>query len=246
MTLQPWAQSAAQARRVADRYPDREIPCPLCEATPRGVNVPDHLRKVHAGEELSGSLSSTTLQFRGRDRRIFWGLGPGILLFIAIPVILVYLGHVAFDDTLMALLAVPGLVFVLVGLSALLGLLPARLEMDHTELRLLWCFGLLTRRVPLSATIEVGPLMERPVHSDTVKEFEVTFSKSGSYLRLGDGPTITIVTERRKNLRRGGPGVRGWEGWTLGPRRRIWDITVDQRVMRAIVLHLIDRGYLSG
>jgi hypothetical protein len=233
--------TVAIARSLAAAHPNATLPCPLCSASVNAVNLEQHLGKVHA-TALQDASSGAIVRLTGVDRRIRRPLFalPVVWLLAALSSVI---AGVPLTDASVAIMGAGLLVFGFVPVFvALRGLVQARIELEGEVVRLIWAFGRTT--VALPAKLESGRLLERAANvlDHQHETGPGTDKHAGVYLCLRqDGTSITVGAPKAAGL------GKDWaaNGWSKGPARRSWDITVDRNALVAIEYHLAARGLLS-
>lgn len=238
-----WEAAATRAALA----PDLRLPCPGCATSVKGANLTAHVHRAH----LSGptAMAAGHPVHIGTDRRLRRTAGWLVALWLAVLGGLVAAAPAPVSDTAsvlgdeptaaiarhhlaavarspFGLVLLAGLtVLVVGGLAARGGRLRARVAVTSREVVLRHRLGTGIVRVPLPARLESGSLVRRvggegdgesgsvaePVHDERV----------GSYLRVGHGRrAITVGCASGTRVR------KHWDGWTAGPTRRRWDLTL--------------------
>jgi hypothetical protein len=232
--------TVAIARSLAAAHPNAVLPCPACPASVNASNLEQHLGKVHP-TALQQSSPAGPVQLIGVDRHIrrpllaipfVWLIGVVGLVAAGLPL----------TDVSVAIIGASLLPFGFLPIfAALRGVFRARIELEGDVVRLM---GALRRStVQLPAKLESGKLLER---ADNVLDHQQETGPGidkhvGVYLCLQrDGASITVGAAKAASL------GKDWaaQGWSKGPARRTWDITVDRNALVAIEYHLAARGLL--
>lgn len=232
------AAAALAARSLAAANPQGRLPCPLCASGVRGASLEDHLAKVHAGEVLDGRDDFLWLGRSGSAP--FWTI---LVLVLGLAWTLVGLTthiEIAARTALLGA-AVATLALAVLGLS-IGGLLPAKMTYDGESLKVVSFLGLRRKVVPLSATLEMGPLWERHGKPSDAELFGWQGeNRKGRYLRIRGPDTAITVMARRAPL---------GEYWRIdeikgGPRRYWSDIRISSEGFVALEYLLASHGILS-
>lgn len=226
----------SSARRLAEAQPAAQLPCPLCASSVKGANLAGHLAKVHAGV----TSSSGALSWRGADKHGFTSA------FMAALVVSLPTAAIAFPlhhDAALITALVGTLAWSAAFMASIFNLLPARVTLTSDGLVFRYAFGLLRRRTTLPSAMEVGSLKEgrsSSVSGNHEYNAPSTYVSAGAYVRFAGPSTITI----------GCPSHTGfkdhWSGWTQGPQRKSWDITLPRSSFVELQYALYARDLLAA
>ncbi len=245
MTAPP-ADSRALALALAGAFPHALLPCPLCAASVKGVNLASHLERPHAGAAPESRSPGGMPTWRGVDRASRGAL-LGLAVFTWVVVVLL-IGVVGVRDDLGAgVLVTIGVLALVPGLLSIAGLLPATLELDGEHLKLRLALGLVTREVRLTGPLETGGLRATALsalgtNAAAPENAPVEEVAAGRYLRVHDGSrSVTVGAAKGTGLE------KHWApaGWRAAGPARSWDITVDRTAMAQLEHHLAARGLLA-
>lgn len=234
----------AYAMHLATGHPGATLACPRCGAEVRAHNLEHHVRSVHGATAAAAAPApSARLVLRGADRASRFTLGMVFLAWCVAVAAWMVLRRPLTNEHVVVL----GTTFVLTFcplLVALLDVLPAELELDARRVRFSRWFGLLSREVALPATITNATIAERRPErgSGAMEAPPVEIVKIGSCVRLArDGRSITIGAAKLGRL------GRRWarSGWSDGPTRKLWDITLDRESGIAAEYFLASIGQLT-
>lgn len=227
--------------RLAALHPESTMPCPLCAATVKGVNLTRHVGKVHPGQGVDGT--SAKRSWRGPERLIARPL-------IAVPVLgLVGLwtamwGGDDVDDVLIFSAAgVGGVGLILVAL--VLGGAPlfhGRLSVQNGGVVLSHTLGLRRRRVGRVDRVEAGSAYVVRSSGSNADGIGGTTSeeKAGMYLKLrADRRHITVRCKQSAGFR------KTWVGWHQGRRTRRWHVTLNPADFVGLQYALFEMGLLT-
>lgn len=232
--------TAERARRLAAARPDAQVPCPVCAAGVKGLNLERHLAKVHPGPAVVADPARWSGPERVGSRRL---LALGLLVAVAAGAYAVASGEQ--DDRVIlggiAAAAVPSIVWAVVAGGA--PLFPGRLRVDGRGALLRHSFGLGRRRLRTLDRVVLGSAWERRPAGDTGGEDSdgSVDARVGVYLQLGSGRRRITV-----HCRTGGAMRTTWAGWEQGPKRRRLDITLDRAEFVALQLALWDLDLLTA
>jgi hypothetical protein len=232
-------ESLSTARDLALRAPQGMLPCPVCAASVRGVNLARHLESKHPDAPDTSSWS-------GQDRRV---RRPLLGLLVVALVGVVALGAVApGQDPVVGQAPREVVIGFLVVAFALLaagvlstGLVKARLSVEDDQLVLRYALGFARRRVRLGgATVESGGLERlRSTGNSSSSDYSATIEAAGTYLAVDAGRRLVVGCST-------GTGLRGhWSGWRQGPKRRRWDIDLDPAAFVGVQYALHRQGLLA-
>lgn len=256
-TVDHTALAVAEAR--ANVWPDERLPCPACAASLKGDNLARHLTEKHPG--LVAADPNGPSRFGGVDRRIRrWYWIGGVALLAAFGAMVVRhtgpTGVLSADqqqlpagEQLRLLATSPaGLVLlaalastVIVVVAHLAKVFRATVVVDQDEIRLRHRVGTGSVRVGLTdVTVETGTLYERhSLHSSGEGGSGTIDVDFGTYLRLARRRrAITVGCATSTELR------KHWSGWTKGPRRKRWDVTLSAPDFVALQYALADQAVL--
>jgi len=238
-------QTISIARELARNQPQTSLPCPVCGASLKAVNLERHLQQVHAAAAPSVVANAAPLHLSGADRRVLWlTLVPGAS-WLAMVVGWAALSGQLLTGTLRIGLFAAGLLLLL-GLPSLvlLGCVRASLVLNGSTVELRYACGLLRCALELPAALEVGSIWDRRPSAGMAQHDHAATEnvRIGSYLRLMHaGRSLTIGCTQGPSLK------KRWATSNLrsGPRRRHWDITLDVVSCVALEYHLAARNLLT-
>ncbi|HEX7135706.1 MAG TPA: hypothetical protein VF228_24220 [Iamia sp.] len=245
-TTRPVARTTWEAAATrAAAAPQHRLPCPGCASSVKGANLTEHVHRVH----LSGpqAMAAGHPVHIGQDRRLrrtagwfvgFWLAAVAGLIAVA-PAPVSDAATVLGDEPTAALARrhleivarTPAGVVLLGGLAVLLlarlvrrcDRARARVAVTNREVVLQHRYGTGIERVALPARVEAGTLIRRVgggggENGDGSPSLD---EQVGSYLRVGRGRhAVTVGCPSGTRVR------KHWAGWTAGPARRRWDITL--------------------
>jgi len=230
------------ALRLSAASPDSLYPCPRCFAALRGSNVVAHLAKVHSIRASTPSEHGGTLRVRGDARFL---IKPVAIAFggWALMAFLFAFFRPRPDDLDMTIVGVAFLATFGPLLALLLGVIPARLELDAESIRLFGPLGREARVIRFPCELSTGLMRERRPNPGSTAEHDAGAHDvdAGTYLRLSTGRTTLTI---------GGRGTPRHDGrWSdsavhKGEKTKRWDITIDTASFVAIEYHLASRGWL--
>jgi len=256
-------QAAAHRAALA---PERRLPCPGCAASVKGANLADHVHRVH----LTGPAAMAPGHpiHVGHDRRLRRAGRWAVAAWLAALAGLVALAPDPFttaatavgDDPTAAavrhhaaaLARTPAGLALLAGSALVVVALVAgpteraraRLVVTDREVVLQHRFGTGIVRLALPSPLEVGTLVRRLGASgggeDGGPASEAYDERVGTYLRIGAGRgAITIGCPQGTRLR------KHWGGWSGGPTRRRWDVTLTPVELVGLQYALAAAGVLA-
>jgi hypothetical protein len=250
------------AASLAAAAPDRRLPCPGCAARVKGAGLAAHVHRVH----LSGpaDMAPGHPVHLGHDRRlqrttgrlaVVWALAvttlgatdPEPLRAAAravgeTPTLAIVRHHIA------TIAGMPVGWTLVAGLAILAALRiagrgdRARVVVTHQEVVLGHRLGTGTRRVRLPARIELGALIRRVggEGGESGPGGSAYDERIGSYLRVGEGRRAITI-----GCRQGTGERKHWTGWTSGPTRRRWDVTLSPTDFVALQYALAAAGAIA-
>lgn len=256
-----WTAAATRAATA----PQLRLPCPGCAASLKGLNLTEHVHRVH----LSGPTAMAPGHpiHVGTDRRIRrtagWAAGLWLLALAGLAAADTTPFTVAADavggeataavvrQQLEIIAGTPFGIALLAGIAVVvLGRLGRRTDRAHArvavtnrEVVLRHRFGTGIVRVELPARLDTGTLVKHHGASGggegSDPATDAYDERVGSYLRVGRGRrAITVGCPSGTRVR------KHWAGWESGPVRRRWDVTLTPAEFVAFQYALASAGVL--
>lgn len=255
-------EAAATRALVA---PEHRLPCPGCAASVRGSNLSAHVHRVH----LTGPTAMAPGHpiHVGVDRRLRRTGRALVALWVAVvaglaarapdpltvaadalgdgPTAAVARHHAGvLARTPAGLVLLGGLALLLLhGIARRSDRARARLVVTDREVVLQHRYGTGIVRVALPAPVVSGTLVRRVGGSGgegSDAPSEAYDERVGTYLRIGTGRgDVTVGCPQGTRLR------KHWSGWTSGPARRRWDVTLEPAELVALQYALAAAGALN-
>lgn len=217
------------AVRLAAMRPDSTLPCPLCAAEVRGVNLDRHLNTVHPA-----TPRPTGGPWRGPERLVVRAL-VGVLILVVLAGVAVLLLTDLDRWAFVGLGVTVGGGMILIAVASGTRLFRGRLSAHGDGLVLRHTLGLGRRRLARVDRVVTGSAYDRNSGPDGI----TSDTGAGIYLDLRCGRRRIIVRCPQSAGFR-----RTWTGWEQGARSRRWHITLAPADFVALQYTLAELGVL--